>query len=684
MYSKYLTLIPFRRALALMLAALMLHLGVVPVSAQPTRGEDVAPLVFREDSLEVVLSALEKLTGRSIIRPNGLPGPKFTFTSQRPLTKEERITAIESLLALNQISVVPVGDLFLKVVPSSQTVGRSPEMIEGSLSRMSDSEATYSKMYRLNHLTTAEIQPLLQPFMSPTGVLTLFEKANAVVVTDALVNLKRVDKILQTVDQPSNPNVIVKFYDVKHATASDVVSQVEAIIQAGYSKYLNSNSTIKADDRTNQIIVVTHPSNLDIIEQFIREIDVDKGPRIFNEAIALKHADANELSGILSEIVSGQSQGTTKSRQNPSNSNRNDQGGGDSSAGNQPKPSVTVRGASAAGENFGMQFSDKLTIVADERSNSLIVTGTEQDIEQAKQLIEKIDVALPQVKVDVIIVEVTLSDSDPSGLDALKFNYAGNTDESYIPEITGGPFSIKPFGGSDGIFLSNLSMNMVVRAVQLNSNARLINVPTIMTMHNQEAKVIVGESRPIITARQVAGTTGTTSSSVNYRDIGIELTVKPLIGSDGSIQMEIDQTVDGLGDPVTIDENSQPTIIRRQATSFVSVQDQEMIVLAGFQQASFRNSNNKYPIIGSIPLIGDLLNPKTKDRTRNELIFFIRPTVLKTSVEAHQDATRDKENFSNQEVIQQAFSDNAAGLERTEVKEDSEEEPEITKRGFGK
>jgi len=684
MYSKYLTLIPFRRALALMLAALMLHLGVVPVLAQPTRGEDVAPLVFREDSLEVVLSALEKLTGRSIIRPNGLPGPKFTFTSQRPLTKEERITAIESLLALNQISVVPVGDLFLKVVPSSQTVGRSPEMIEGSLSRMSDSEATYSKMYRLNHLTTAEIQPLLQPFMSPTGVLTLFEKANAVVVTDALVNLKRVDKILQTVDQPSNPNVIVKFYDVKHATASDVVSQVEAIIQAGYSKYLNSNSTIKADDRTNQIIVVTHPSNLDIIEQFIREIDVDKGPRIFNEAIALKHADANELSGILSEIVSGQSQGTTKSRQNPSNSNRNDQGGGDSSAGNQPKPSVTVRGASAAGENFGMQFSDKLTIVADERSNSLIVTGTEQDIEQAKQLIEKIDVALPQVKVDVIIVEVTLSDSDPSGLDALKFNYAGNTDESYIPEITGGPFSIKPFGGSDGIFLSNLSMNMVVRAVQLNSNARLINVPTIMTMHNQEAKVIVGESRPIITARQVAGTTGTTSSSVNYRDIGIELTVKPLIGSDGSIQMEIDQTVDGLGDPVTIDENSQPTIIRRQATSFVSVQDQEMIVLAGFQQASFRNSNNKYPIIGSIPLIGDLLNPKTKDRTRNELIFFIRPTVLKTSVEAHQDATRDKENFSNQEVIQQAFSDNAAGLERTEVKEDSEEEPEITKRGFGK
>jgi len=680
MYSKYLTSTLPRRLLMWGLVAIYLSAGVPLLQAQARRSNDVAPLVLRGDDLDAVLSLLEKLTGRSIIRPNGLPSPKFTFTSQRPLTTDERIRALESLLALNQISVVPVGDLFLKVVPASQTVGRSPEMVEGNLKLMPDTEATFSKMYRLNHLTTAEVQPLIQPFLSPSGVITLFEKANSVLITDSLVNLKRVDSILQTIDQPSNPNVIVKFYDVKYAAASDVVTQVEAIIESGYSKYLNANSTIKADDASNQIIVVTHPSNLKIIEQFIREIDVDKGPRIFNEAVALKHADATELSGILSEIISGQNEGSSSKPQQSGNK-RPDQTGNTQAAG--PTPSVTVRGASSAGDEYGLQFSDKLTIVADERSNSLIVTGTERDLEQAKQLIEKIDVALPQVRIDVVIAEVKLSNGDSSGLDALKFNYAGNEDDSYVPDITGGPFSLTPFGDNEGLFFSDLSMNMVVSAVNKNSNARLINVPTIMTMHNQEAKVIVGESRPIITGTQISGTTGASNSSVSYRDIGIELTVTPLIGSDGTIQLEIDQTVDDLGESVTIDSNSQPVIIRRQATSYVSVQDGKMIVLAGFQQANLRHNEDKYPLIGSIPIIGDILNPKSHDDVHNELIFFIRPKVIHTGTEANEDAMEAKEKFANQEVIQQALSENPSGMEKVEVKEEQEGDS-TPKRGFGK
>lgn len=681
MYSQYLTTTLPRRLLMWALVAIFLSAGVPLVQSQSRNTNDVAPLILRGDDLDSVLSLLEKLTSRSIIRPNGLPSPKFTFTSQRPLTVDERIRAIESLLALNQITVVPVGDLFLKVVASGQAVGRGTEMIEGNLKLMPDTEATFSKMYRLNHLTTAEIQPLLQPFMSPTGVMTLFEKANAVLITDALVNLKRVESILQTVDQPSNPNVIVKFYDIQHAAASEVVTQVESIIESGYSKYLNANSTIKADDRTNQIIVVTHPSNLKIIEQFIREIDVDKGPRIFNEAVALRHADATELAGILNEIISGQSQdSSSKSRQTQG---ANNQAGNNQSGGNQPGPSVTVRGASAAGDDYGLQFSDHLTIVADERSNALIVTGTERDLEQAKQLIDKIDVALPQVRIDVVIAEVKLTDGTASGIQELLYDYAGNTDGSSIPKVVGNAFSLNPYGDNEGIFLSNLSMDIAVEAINTNSNARLINVPTIMTMHNQEAKVIVGESRPIITGTQTSGTTGATNSSVSYRDIGIELTVTPLIGSDGTIQLEIDQTVDDLGEDVTIDENQQPVIIRRQATSYVSVEDGKMIVLAGFQQANLRDTKNKFPILGDIPLLGSLINPRTRTDVHNELIFFIRPKVIHSGSEAHQDAIDAQENFANQDVIKQALSERASGMEKTEIEEPKEDEDSV-KRGFGK
>ena len=172
---------------------------------------------------------------------------------------------------------------------------------------MPDTGGIFTKVFALDFLTSAEFQPLIQPFLSPgIGQIFLFEKANTALVSDTMVNLKRIDKMLRQVDQPSNPNVIVKFYDVEHAIASELVAQVEAIISSGYSKYLNPNSTIQADDRTNQIIVVTHPSNLPVIEQFIHEIDSDKGLSIFNEVISLRHGDAAEITGILNEIISGQ------------------------------------------------------------------------------------------------------------------------------------------------------------------------------------------------------------------------------------------------------------------------------------------------------------------------------------------------------------------------------------------
>ena len=267
----------------------------------------VAPLILRGDSVDSVLSLLEKLTERSVIRPQGLPAPLFNFTSQRPMSVEERIVAIESLLALNGIAVIPQGELFLKVVPASGVTGRTPQFLEGNLANVPESDGIYTRFFTLIHLTTEEIQPLIQPLLSPgTGQMFLYEKANAILITDGLVNLQRVEKILAEVDRPSNPNVLVKFYDIQHALASEIVAQVDSIITAGYGKYLNANSTIRADDRTNQVIVVTHPSNLPIIEQFIKEIDKDRGLSIFNEVIFLRHGDALEIAGILNEIVSGQ------------------------------------------------------------------------------------------------------------------------------------------------------------------------------------------------------------------------------------------------------------------------------------------------------------------------------------------------------------------------------------------
>ncbi|MBC9890110.1 MAG: hypothetical protein F7B06_09745 [Opitutae bacterium] len=642
----------------LLLAALY-GLFAPPLSRLQGQEGEMAPLILRGDTTDSLLALLEKLTGRSVIRPQSLPNPPFNFTSQRPMSVEERIEALESLLSLNGIAVIEQSDLFLRVVPVASITGRTPTFVDGDLTDMPDTGGIFTKVFALDFLTSAEFQPLIQPFLSPgIGQIFLFEKANTALVSDTMVNLKRIDKMLRQVDQPSNPNVIVKFYDVEHAIASELVAQVEAIISSGYSKYLNPNSTIQADDRTNQIIVVTHPSNLPVIEQFIHEIDSDKGLSIFNEVISLRHGDAAEITGILNEIISGQTdedgpegQQRTRAQTDPA------QGQQAQPSQAQPTPSVTVRGASrAGGDDYGLQFSEKLTIVADERSNSLIVTGTKRDIEQAKQLIEKIDVLLPQVRIDVVIAEVSLTSGNESGIKAFGFNYAGDWDQSYITGIDSGRLSLTPFGENLGILPSRLSMNMVFNIAKTNNNIRLISVPTIVTTHNKEALIIVGESRPIITGSQSDITGGTfTRSTVQYRDIGIELTVTPLIGSDGSIQMQIDQTVDNLGGSVEIDGNEQPIITRRQATSFLTVSDGELITLAGFQDAFTDESENQVGILGEIPILNLLFQPRSETNRQQELVFFIRPKILRTSGEAYEDALENAENFGDAELVDKAL-----------------------------
>lgn len=651
----------------------------------------VAPLILRGDSVDSVLALLEKLTGRSVIRPQGLPAPLFNFTSQRPLTVAERIIAIESLLALNGIAVVPQGDLFLKVVPSSSITGRTPEFVEGSLNQAATTEGIFTRFFTLNHLTTAEIQPMIQPFLSPgTGQIFLYEKANAFLITDSLVNIQRIEKVLAEIDRPSNPNVVVKFYDIEHAAATEIVAQVESIITAGYSKYLNANSTIRADDRTNQVIVVTHPSNLPIIEQFIQEIDKDQGLSIFNEAIPLRYGDAAEITGILNEIVSGQADPTASGQANrraqQGQAQTRPDGPSPQPEPAQPAPSVTVRGSARVGaEDYGLQFSEQLTIVADERSNSLIVTGTKRDIEQARQLIEKIDVRLPQVRIDVIIAEVSLNGTDGSGINQFGFNYAGDWDSSYITGIESDRVSIQPFEDGTGIFPSALSMNLVFKIAKTNNNIRLINVPTIVTTHNKEAVIIVGESRPLITGTQTSLGSfdgGSLRSTVQYRDIGIELTVTPLIGADGSIQLEIDQTVDNLGGTVEIDTNQQPIITRRQATSSITVSDGELITLAGFQEAFRDKSRNTMGILGEIPIVNLLFRPKSENYRDTELIFFIRPKILKTSDDANQDALDSIRNFQDPLVIESALSGEVSLSEFDEEEESKDSKVKV--RGFHK
>ena len=297
-----------------------------------------------------------------------------------------------------------------------------------------------------------------------------------------------------------------------------------------------------------------------------------------------------------------------------------------------------------------------MTLQADERSNAVVVSGTLDDIRLIRELIEKLDIALAQVRIQVIIAEVTLDDSDISGISALNLT---------VGKTAAGATSVTNFTGSvAGWDVTSGVVNPLAFAAAFNPTSsgqknvvHVLQAPVIVTAHNKPAEVTVGEQVPIINGGQSTIATGT-STPVNsftstYQNVAIDLTVTPLIGENGDVQLTIDQKVDDLGQNVTIQAGDvQPQINHREMKSFLTVKNDQMIVLGGLQKTQKSVSQNKVGFIYQIPILSQILGGHTDETTRTELLFFIRPHILPPD-EGSADTRRRIEELSNRDQINQ-------------------------------
>jgi general secretion pathway protein D len=290
--------------------------------------------------------------------------------------------------------------------------------------------------------------------------------------------------------------------------------------------------------------------------------------------------------------------------------------------------------------------------------------------------------------IEAVITEVTLKEDQASGLSSFGFTYDALTDPlaqlfTGVAITTAGASgegsNIK--GGSvDLNSPSNFTLAALVTASDTDSNARILSTPRIMVSHNEEGIINVSESRPIITSStSFSDSNNNTRSSVEYRDIGIKLTVTPLIGADGTVQMTIEQTIENVVGTIKVDDNDQPIIGIREATSTVSVQDNQVIVLGGLQQNSLTNGNSYVPGFRRIPLIGGLLGGDTKEYDRTELIIFIRPKVLPNPAEAQNLSNAYIEKAEEKEAVVNYLDNNTSGDLYMEGSIFEKEEPKINK-----
>lgn len=597
-------------------------------------------LILVDESAYQVLDLLEQLTGKTILRQQDLPKIKINLNSNGSITQSDAILAIESLLSMNGIAVVDMGEPFLKAVPAAGVQTQSPKLLSGEISKSRPSQKIYSKIFKLKYLSTKEALAAIAAMGTKNiSSQVALEKSNAIFVVDTLMNLQRMEALFEDMDKPLPLQEELLFYSIQFVNASDLKNQFEALKKGNLKKYLE-NTTIEADKSSNQLIVLTHANNKPLIDKIIDSLDIDVQPLNKSQVFRLKHAEAKDLTAILKALVKG----IPLPKQE-----------GDSRAQLLEKLRETVaKPGTTPGSEKGQQFSETLTLEPDERSNSVVVYGTPRDLELVRGLINELDVLLAQVRIEVIIAEVTLTDDQVCGLQT--FGFAANlldptksigtiaadnigTAANPAPNLNFHdiftPTTGNLIAGAPSFIAATISkdaFNAIFRVVEQNNNVRVLSAPMIVTTHNRKATVKVVQNFPYAgeSITDVDTNSNLRSAIKYYDDIGIVLEVTPRIGPNGVIQMEIHQNVRTIISQVDVGNNQKaPAVSNREAESFISVQDQEVIVLAGLQQRLSTTTKGRLWILGYLPVIGDLLfSPKTDTVSTIELIMFIRPHVM--------------------------------------------------------
>jgi general secretion pathway protein D len=622
---------------------------VVPVPAAATpaatlSGSDkVGPVLLRDETLPQVLELLQRWTGKTVLRPQALPAATYNVTLPDGATRDEALQAIETLLSLNGVAVIPQGDRFLKIVPNTVARAEAPQLVAGPVADLPLSGRVVAKLFHLQSTSAEDAAKLIAPMLNSTlaSPPVVFARTNTLLVTDSVANLRRIEAILADLDQP-RLGVIPKAYELQHANATALEALLRKLFAGPLLGRLSAGTAISVDERTNRLIVVGDPRQHAMFDQLVAQLDVKSNPSTRTEVLPLRHANAPDVATLLTQLITGQNTAAARAT--------GTRAGAAPARPATPAPAPGGQGgqpaaAAAAAQSGAEEFSQGVTVVADTRSNSLVVSGTGDDLRLLKALVGQIDVVLAQVRIEVVIAEVSLSDSTSTGIEQLGLTVTGS-------KLTGFSAGGPAFSLTNGAVLAgsttDLSATIGLTATPRKGDTNILSNPSITTTHNKEATIFVGESRPVVTGTTTTPTGGSlaTSSNVSQRDIGIELKVLPLIGQDGSVQLQVSQKVEDILGTVQLDGNEQPRIGRRETQSFVSARSGEIIVLGGLQRSQQTETTTR---LGGIPLLGDLLGGTRTEDTKTELLIFLRPYVLTGTQADNVDALRRLDDSAQRE-----------------------------------
>ena len=620
-------------------------------------------LSFNNADVEAVISTVARATNRTIVVDPKVRG-KISLSSSQALTPDQAIDSLSTALRMNGFALVNTAGGY-RVVTEADAKLQSSQTYTSTTGVTGDQIIT--RVFQLNFESAANVVAIIRPLVSPNNTINALPGNNSILVTDYASNIGRIEKIIQSVDNPTSTKV--ETIALKNAQASKVASLVNRALETSVPQGSDpmSKPTILADPRTNSLIIRGgNAERLAQIRRLAAQLDASKNVgNIY--VVPLKNAEAAKLAITLRALVAADNSSADPTNINPQgNANVNAQMPNQSAINPMNVAGMNIAnplggGPSAAASSALTSTSAPSTggiIQADPNTNSLIITATEPVYKDLLKVIEQLDRRRAQVYIESMIVELTAANAAELGVQWQALNSA-NT--AYGGTNFNGPASsgnTNIFGASAAInsalgtaaagaavpalglglnigsitnFGSNLAFSSLLRAVSTISGANVLSTPNLMTLDNEEARIIVGQNIPIVTGSYAqTGSTATVTPFQTYtrQDVGLTLRVRPQVSENGTVKLQIFQEVSSIQD---VSSTTGIILNKRNVESNVIVEDGQIIVLGGLIGDNYTDGSSKIPLLGDLPLIGGLFRYDNKSRTRTNLMVFIRPSVLRNN-----------------------------------------------------
>jgi len=601
-----------------------------------------------------VVRAIGQFTGRQFVIDPRVKGT-INLVTERPVTKQQAYEQLLSALRLQGFTIVespqpggisrilPEADAKLqggRVVPPSTTAPRGDQIV--------------TQVFQLSYESATNMVPILRPLIAPNNTISAYGPNNTLVITDYADNLRRIAQIIAAIDQPGAADA--EIIQLKHGLAVEIATIATRVLDegaraAGQAVDGGQRVQVLAEPRTNSLIVRTASrARLYLAKQFIEKLDQPNVTPGNINVVYLRNAEATKLAPLLRAIVAADPSfvpqtgggGLTPTTTAPGQPGQP----GQPVIQPQPAPSIGAAGGGAGGGLAGM-------IQPDAATNSLIITAPEPLYRNLRATIEKLDVRRAQVVIESLIVEVSADKAAEFGVQFQALGGLRDANSNDTSVIGGTNFGARGSGtniidaaqnlGSLGSGLNIgvirgrvtipgigevTNLGFLARALETKANANVLSRPNIQTLDNEEAKFLVGQNVPFQTGSFTQGATGATNPFQTFerRDIGTQLRVRPQISEGGAVRLSIYLEVSSIA-PTTV--QGQIVTNKRSFESAVIVDDGNFVVLSGLIEDRSNDSESKVPLLGDLPLIGNLFRYDNRSRTKTNTMIFLRPYVIR-------------------------------------------------------